>query len=398
MAKETKTKIVNVTNAYGDKNTTAQILVQNKIKYTPKVSVIVPCYNVSLYIERCLDSLINQTLADIEIICVDDRSTDNTLQIIQMYAKKDKRIKIIKHEVNKGVAVARNSALDVAKGEYIGFVDPDDYVDTNFYEKLYNAVVSTNSIVAKANVICFSNAVNDFVNYHSNELIKRDILYFSSSFWSAIYNRKFLEKHSIRFPDEIRTAQDTVFLTMVTINTSAITFVEDTFYHYYYQREGSLDSHKLPHWKVESKLNAFKLNLKYIEDSNLQGDRKVLAIERHVVTHALYECGAKVYENESDHRKMFSFLADVIKQYPDITYMNKKTKEYFIQGRFTAFLSRKNLKRKRLYLFHFIPFIKIDTVGSVVSVFLFDFLPIFKMVDNRKMYLFGIIPFIKIRG
>ena len=85
MAKETKTKIVNVTNAYGDKNTTAQILVQNKIKYTPKVSVIIPVYNTELYLRQCMDSVVNQTLREIEIICVDDGSTDTSYSICDKY-------------------------------------------------------------------------------------------------------------------------------------------------------------------------------------------------------------------------------------------------------------------------------------------------------------------------
>lgn len=363
-----------------------------------KVSVIVPCYNVSQYIERCLYFLINQTLYDIEIICVDDKSTDDTLQIIQRYANKDKRIKLIKHEVNYGVAVARNSALDISRGEYIGFVDPDDYVDFDFYENLYNAAVTTNSVIAKANVICCDSHRNSFVSYNSNEQIRHDILYFSTSFWSAIYKHKFLNEHLIRFPDEIRTAQDAVFLTKVTLNTDKITIVDNTYYHYYYQREGSLDSKKLSHWKAESKLKAFTQNLKYIEESNLQHDRKILAIERHVLTHALYECCDKIYENELDHKKMFLFLSDVVTRHPDITYLDKKAKECLQYKKFRAFRPKKHIERKRFYLFHFIPFINIDTTGLVTSVMLFDFLPLFKMYENRRMYLFGIIPLIKIKG
>ena len=93
----------------------------------PKVSIIVPVYNVEKYLDRCMESLLNQTLKDIEIILVDDGSPDNCPQICDEYAKKDSRVKVV-HKVNAGLGYARNSGLDVASGEYVAFVDSDDYV------------------------------------------------------------------------------------------------------------------------------------------------------------------------------------------------------------------------------------------------------------------------------
>ena len=102
----------------------------------PKVSVILPCYNVSEYIDKCMDSLLNQTLSDVEFIFVDDCSTDDTYNQIKKYT--DPRIKLIHHEVNRYTAEARNTGIDNATGEYLAFVDPDDYLDYIFLEKLYN--------------------------------------------------------------------------------------------------------------------------------------------------------------------------------------------------------------------------------------------------------------------
>ena len=93
----------------------------------PKVSVIIPVYNTEKYLKKCLDSVCNQTLSDIEIICIDDCSTDNSLNILKEYTLKDNRIKLIEFKENKGAAVARNTGIDEAKGEYIGFIDSDDY-------------------------------------------------------------------------------------------------------------------------------------------------------------------------------------------------------------------------------------------------------------------------------
>lgn len=104
----------------------------------PKVSIIVPVYNVEKYFDRCINSLVNQTLKEIEIILVDDESPDNCPKMCDNYAKKDSRIKVI-HKKNGGLGFARNSGLDIATGEYFAFVDSDDYVDLDFYERLYTA-------------------------------------------------------------------------------------------------------------------------------------------------------------------------------------------------------------------------------------------------------------------
>lgn len=109
-----------------------------------KVSVIVPVYNVENYLEYCLSGLLNQTLQDIEIICVNDGSTDNSINILQRYQQTDNRIKIITQS-NSGQGTARNNAIDIANGEYIGFVDPDDYVSPQMFETLYNQAKAYNA-------------------------------------------------------------------------------------------------------------------------------------------------------------------------------------------------------------------------------------------------------------
>ena len=113
-----------------------------------KVSIIVPVYNIEKYLAKCLDSLINQTLEDIEIICVNDGSTDNSAEILNEYAQKDCRIKIINQD-NAGLSAARNTGINAANGEYIGYVDSDDWIDLNFYEKLYNAAKDTDADIVK---------------------------------------------------------------------------------------------------------------------------------------------------------------------------------------------------------------------------------------------------------
>ena len=109
------------------------------------VSIIVPVYNVEKYLERCIDSLVNQTLKDIEIILVDDGSTDDSGNICDKYAKKDKRIKVI-HKENGGLSDARNIGLSIANGRYLQFVDSDDFIHKQMIEILYNTIINNNEV------------------------------------------------------------------------------------------------------------------------------------------------------------------------------------------------------------------------------------------------------------
>lgn len=117
----------------------------------PKISIIIPVYNVEKYLRECLDSCINQTLEDIEIICVDDCSPDNSIKILEEYQAKDSRIKIFRHEINKNLGAARNTGLQAATGEYVWFVDSDDYIDTKACQILYDAIKEFN-----VDLLCFS--------------------------------------------------------------------------------------------------------------------------------------------------------------------------------------------------------------------------------------------------
>ena len=117
-----------------------------------KISIIVPVYNTEKYLERCLNSIINQTLKEIEVICVNDGSTDNSLSILQKYASIDSRIVIINKQ-NEGVCAARNKALHIAQGEYIGYIDSDDSISDNFYELLYTNAKKFNADIACGEIV-----------------------------------------------------------------------------------------------------------------------------------------------------------------------------------------------------------------------------------------------------
>ncbi|MBO4707168.1 MAG: glycosyltransferase [Elusimicrobiaceae bacterium] len=215
----------------------------------PKISILVPAYNVEKYISRCLDSLVNQTLKEIEIICINDGSTDSTLSIIETYAQKDKRIKIIDKQ-NEGYGKSMNRGLDMATGEYIGIVESDDFAELNMFEILYNTAIKNNVEVVKSNFYEYTTKNGEknikkkiFPQSDCGHVItKKQIGLFlvQPSIWSAIYQRDFLNGNNIRFLESPGASyQDAGFNFKVWLMVKRIYLMADAFLHYRCDNENS---------------------------------------------------------------------------------------------------------------------------------------------------------------
>ena len=174
-----------------------------------KVSVIVPAYNAEKYIDKCLESLINQTLKDIEIIVVNDGSKDNTLEKINKYS--DKRIKLLNLKENKGIGHARNEGIKKALGEYIGFVDSDDYVDKNMFEKMYEKASKEKLDI----VVCdfykqienTNQTIKEIIPNFKNTTLKNNsnlLLDINLAPWNKIYKRKLIVDNKIHFDEKLK--------------------------------------------------------------------------------------------------------------------------------------------------------------------------------------------------
>ena len=203
-----------------------------------KVSAIVPVYNVENYLRDCLDSIINQTLKDIEIICVNDGSTDSSLAILDEYSKKDVRIKIVSQQ-NKGLGAARNAGMDIACGEYIGFVDSDDWIDLNYYETLYNAAVSQNADIARTSYdynyqdkVVVENFLDKLLQDSYDKKCDLKVNEHSVVVWNAIYKRSFLNKNNIRYYENINGVEDVTFTAQTTFLSTKTIPVIGTYYHH----------------------------------------------------------------------------------------------------------------------------------------------------------------------
>ena len=200
-----------------------------------KVSVIVPIYNSEKFLQKCLDSLQRQTLKDIEIILINDGSTDNSEEIINNYLKADSRFKYFKQE-NKGQAVARNRGLEIARGEYISFVDSDDYIDLNMLEELYNAANGKYDIVVCDFYLTYLDKspsdVYSFILDNPGGLISsKDYLFAGAGPWNKIYKNSFLKKNKFKFPEGI-IYEDYASIPILAIYNPSIYYVKKAFLHY----------------------------------------------------------------------------------------------------------------------------------------------------------------------
>ncbi|MCW3786648.1 glycosyltransferase [Plebeiibacterium sediminum] len=222
---------------------------------TPLVSIIVPIYKVESYLDRCIQSLVNQTLKDIEIILVDDESPDNCPEMCDEYAKHEQRIKVI-HKKNGGLGFARNSGLEIATGKYVAFVDSDDYVDLNMYYTLYNEAEKFHYDVVYCGFVK-EISTNKFVNIsdynekkeinNNKEIIQTALDFIASapkvkaerlhdmSVWHSIYKREIIQYNNIRFYSEREVAsEDIAFQVQFLLNSNQACFLPNNLYHYCY--------------------------------------------------------------------------------------------------------------------------------------------------------------------
>lgn len=225
-----------------------------RIGSTKKISVIIPVYNVEAYLEECLDSIKNQTFRDIEVICIDDGSTDGSLDILYKFTKIDTRFVVysIKHA---GVGAARNKGLDCASGEYIQFLDADDYFEPLMFEHMYNKARATNSdiVVCSAKRIPSKNKLMPKSKYWPINLELAPIdkpfcwkdysdsifTLFAPEPWSSLYKRELLIKNNLRF-SSLLSSNGAALGLLARIYANRILILDKEFINYRYQREGSI--------------------------------------------------------------------------------------------------------------------------------------------------------------
>lgn len=210
------------------------------------VSVIVPAYNAEKTVEKALQSLIDQTFKDIEIIIIDDGSKDKTREIISSFAAKDNRIKLILKDVNEGLSAARNSGIEIATGDYIGFVDSDDWCEKDMFEKLYNGANDADVVVSGfyhdslADDGSLVVQTEDRMTESASTSDKKEIVKWAAKLdsmrifaftWNKLYKREFLEKTGIIFEQQT-LIEDYMYNCKIWESVGKLSVVEGAYYHY----------------------------------------------------------------------------------------------------------------------------------------------------------------------
>lgn len=242
---------------------------------SPKVSVLMPIYNAMPFLEQAMDSVVNQTLKDIEIICINDGSTDDSLSVIKKYAHKDKRIVIIDKK-NTGYGDSMNKGLARATGDYIGILEPDDWAELDMFQSLYELAKKFNADAVKSNFYFHSEGLEDTINeiVAGDEIdklinpVKNPHIFFNeAAIWSGLYKSTFLSSNEISFtPSPGASYQDTGFDFKVWATAKRAAFLDRPFIHY---RIDNNDSSVKSNGKVLNVCEEFASIEKYLRDKKL---------------------------------------------------------------------------------------------------------------------------------
>lgn len=248
----------------------------------PKISIIIPVYNVEKYLRECLDSCVNQTLEDIEIVCVDDASPDNSIKILEEYRQKDSRIKILRHETNKNLGAARNTGLANATGEYVWFVDSDDYIDTKACQILYDAIREFNVDMLCFSALRFSETDSSRCFFYStyfhqglqiNKVYRpktnwKEIVFsnLNVSAWSYLTKRTVLK--NFRFREGV-WHEDTDFTPILLASVDSFCYIPYTAY-FYRINQNSIMQTPMSQKRLEDSINPLELLDKFITNNKLK--------------------------------------------------------------------------------------------------------------------------------
>lgn len=258
------------------------------------LSVIIPVYNTGEYLRRCIESVLNQSFKNIEVILINDGSTDNSGDICDEYSINDSRVKVI-HKENEGVSIARNIGLDKAKGQYIGFVDSDDWLDRDMYQSMINNAYSNKADI----VICDSNTIydkkrrvidtisllNKSKSIDSCSISKELLLNLAGSVWRGIYKKKLINDNNIRFPEGLKLSEDRVFNILAIGYSNSIYYDKVCRYNRLVRNGSAINSY---HEDFLSVLIGARYHIRKAIDEAWQGQNELKnAYERQTVSFAL---------------------------------------------------------------------------------------------------------------
>lgn len=312
------------------------------------ISIIVPVYNVQKYLNKCVESIVEQTYKNIEIILVDDGSTDGSAELCDEWNAKDSRIKVI-HQDSFGVSRARNEGLKVARGEYIGFIDGDDYAKTNMFEILLDNLKKTLSDISMCGYIIVKNenekidkSTDELLILENNDMFFEDYNLYNGYTWNKLFKKSLLK--NIRFDEKTSMCEDLLFVTCAAIESKKSCFYNKGLY-YYNIRNGSAAfnfEENINLEKVNSIIYADECLVKIMKDNDIHHENVYEADVFNFSNLAIHELELQKDDKERLKKKEHEYYEKLIKK--NISFEKKML--IFIRYRF--YLVYRIIKNKKL--------------------------------------------------
>ncbi len=312
----------------------------------PLISIIVPIYNSEKYLFKTISSIINQTLLNIEIICIDDCSTDNSLNIIKNFAKIDNRIKNFSNEKNSGVSFTRNVGLKKAKGNFVMFIDSDDIVKNDFCEQMYKHIINNKSNL----VICDAETILDSgFNSKTREVnLNRNYATLTSHMlWNKIFRKDLIDKYKLVFPTDIKGGEDVYFtICYKSICDNKVDILNKKLYCYLIRENSLMSTSSLK--DNEQMFDCFKISNHIYNFFRTNGKRN----EVYDIFFANIKFGISKF-TEKNYNKVANIIYDMIKEKPEIKidhdcFIVNDKKFYIKQEVFDKVNNLYNLKKQRI--------------------------------------------------
>lgn len=325
----------------------------------PLVSVIVPVYNTSQYLDQCLDSLVNQTFRNLEIICINDASTDHSLEILKSWGIKDVRIKIINLPENQMLGAVRNIGIKTAVGEYLGFLDSDDYVSYDFYQSLVEAIKPGVDVVTSKLTMRFDATseqqicqFRNSVDLNDQESIKKYIAAYGCRLFSSIFRRIYVIENQFQFPEGVYFEDNPIVQCMFLVANHIVVVDNKTSFWYYRINPTSIVHSEFSNRKFSDRLPMQKLMLKNFEKYNLADKYKEEFSYRFYITfyyNTLYLLLFRRKDFRTDLiRQVYREYKQIVGDFPKNVYMKNDSsfRIYKMIGKYPIFGKLYKLKVK----------------------------------------------------
>lgn len=309
-------------------------------KYDKLISIIVPVYNVEIYLEKCLDSIINQTYDNLEIILINDGSTDLSGDICDKYARNDNRIRVI-HKKNEGQSIARNIGLELAKGDLIGFIDSDDFIDLKMYESLYKSMKENDADIIECAVEkiyedkvlreetgrIFSFSGNEALTIHLDPALSK--IKPRAAVWSRLYDKKVVK--DIRFP-EGKIHEDYYYTYRALLNCEKYCWLDRCLYSHIYTNISSTTQQRF-NKKDLAKIEMYKERMEYLNSINLK-ELSIYAEKNYYLLLLQYYYKSAFVGMDDEAIKIKEILSNSKVRIRSLKFNRKKTIEFAIMLNF----------------------------------------------------------------